>query len=142
MVRNLLLLKKCQQQSVNTNVNDIFTGIRLFDPSLESIQNFIKGVNEKVAELSEGQLNNAVEEDGLLLSLALVYDAAVLYTSALSALGLEEGSNITCEDDESWNFGSTVINYIRTVSVVIIICLPHSSSTGLTPSSGCKNLSS
>ncbi|KOB77222.1 Ionotropic glutamate receptor, partial [Operophtera brumata] len=89
--------------------------IRFFDPSLEAIQNFITSVNEKVVELSEGQIQNAIAENGLTLNLALVYDAVTLYTAALNAMGLEEGANVTCAQDDSWNFGSTVINYVRKV---------------------------
>lgn len=98
-----------------------FPGIRFFDPSLEAIQNFITSVNEKVKELSEGLIENAIAENGLTLDLALVYDAVTLYTSALNAMGLDEGANVTCEQDETWNFGSTVINYIRKVSMKQIV---------------------
>ncbi|XP_030025495.2 glutamate receptor ionotropic, kainate 3 isoform X3 [Manduca sexta] len=93
------------------------TGIRLFDPSLESIQTFITSLNEKVVELSEGQIENAIADDALTLDLALVYDAVILYTSAVNAMELEEGANVTCEDNESWEFGSSVINYIRTMEI-------------------------
>lgn len=97
-----------------------FSGIRFFDPSLESIQNFITSLNEKVVELSEGQIVNAITENGLTLDLALVYDAVILYTTALTAMGLEEGPKVTCEQDESWNFGSSIINYVRTVNTYLI----------------------
>lgn len=45
-----------------------------------------------------------------------MYDAVTIYGSALNALGLEEGANITCDQDDGWEFGSSIINYIRTVS--------------------------
>lgn len=93
------------------------TGIRMFDPTIESIQNFIKAVNEKVAELSENSIVEAIEENGLTLNLALLYDAVSLYTSAINLMGLEEGPNITCETKESWTYGSSIVNYIRTMEI-------------------------
>lgn len=84
---------------------------------MESIQNFITSLNEKVKELSEGGIENAISENGLTLELALVYDAVTLYSSALDAMGLEDGANVTCDQDESWNFGSTIVNVARTVSL-------------------------
>lgn len=92
-------------------------GIRFFDPELEDIQKFITSVNEKVKELSEEKIETAIEENGLTFGLALVYDSVMLYTSAIKAMGLDEGAaNITCDSDESWTFGSTLVNHIRTVS--------------------------
>ncbi|XP_023937960.2 glutamate receptor ionotropic, kainate 2-like [Bicyclus anynana] len=94
------------------------TGIRFFDPELEDIQNFITSLNAKVKELSEGQIENAVAENGLTLNLALVYDSVILYTAAINAMGLEEGAeNITCDSDDSWTFGSTLINHVRTMEI-------------------------
>ncbi|CAH2241761.1 jg16325 [Pararge aegeria aegeria] len=94
------------------------TGIRFFDPELEDIKTFMTSLNEKVKELSEGQIENAIEENGLTLSLALVHDSVILYTSAIKAMGLEEGAeNITCDSDESWTFGSTLINHVRTMEL-------------------------
>nr|XP_037875496.1 glutamate receptor ionotropic, kainate 2 isoform X2 [Bombyx mori] len=93
------------------------TGIRFFDPNLDSIQKFISDINEKVVELSEGQLEKAVTENGLTFDLALMYDAVTIYGSALNALGLEEGANITCDQDDGWEFGSSIINYIRTMEI-------------------------
>ncbi|CAH0720015.1 unnamed protein product, partial [Brenthis ino] len=93
------------------------TGIRLFDPQLEDIQNFITSLNEKVKELSEGQMENAIQENSLSLNLALVYDSVMLYTSAIKALDLEDSANFTCDSGETWPFGSTIINYIRTMEV-------------------------
>ncbi|XP_037969552.2 glutamate receptor ionotropic, kainate 3 isoform X1 [Plutella xylostella] len=93
------------------------TGVRLFDPSLEEIQTFVKAINEYVTELSEGQIENAVTEATLNLNLALTYDAVILYTAALTALGLEEGAAVSCTKDDSWSYGSSVINYIRTMEL-------------------------
>lgn len=93
-----------------------FSGIRMFDPSLEVIQNFITSLNAKVAELSENNIENAIEGNALTLDLALLYDAVTLFVSTLNTMGLEEGSNVTCDGAESWNYGSSIVNYIRTVS--------------------------
>ncbi|KAH9630498.1 hypothetical protein HF086_000711 [Spodoptera exigua] len=93
------------------------TGIRMFDPTLESIQNFIKSLNEKVAELSENNIENAIAENGLTLDLALVYDAVTLFASTLNALELQEGSNVTCDGHESWSYGSSIVNFARTMEV-------------------------
>ncbi|CAG9562718.1 unnamed protein product [Danaus chrysippus] len=90
------------------------TGIRFFDPELKEIQELIISINDKVKELSENQLTDVIEENGLSLNLALVYDSVMLYTSAIKAMGLEDGGNITCDSDETWNLGSTIINYVRT----------------------------
>lgn len=92
------------------------SGIRMFDPSLESIQNFITSLNEKVSELSDNNIENAIEENALTLDLALVYDAVTLFVSTLNTMELEEGSNVTCDGEESWTFGSSIVNYVRTVS--------------------------
>ncbi|CAH0586967.1 unnamed protein product [Chrysodeixis includens] len=93
------------------------TGIRLFDPSLDVIQNFVTSLNEKVAELTENNIEKAIEENGLTLNLALLYDAVTLFVSTLNAMGLEEGSNVTCDGVESWNYGSSIVNYIRTMEI-------------------------
>ncbi|CAK1555309.1 unnamed protein product [Leptosia nina] len=93
------------------------TGIRFFDPTMEDIQKFISAINEKAKELSENQIETAIEGNSLNFNLALVYDAVMLYTSAIKAMGLEEGGNITCESDETWSFGSSVVNYIRTMEL-------------------------
>ncbi|KPJ04254.1 Glutamate receptor, ionotropic kainate 2 [Papilio xuthus] len=93
------------------------TGVRFFDQSSENIQNFIKSLNEQVIDLSEGKIQNAVPESALSFNLALVYDAVSLYTTALKTIGLEEGANITCEDQETWNFGSSIINFVRTMEI-------------------------
>ncbi|KAL4716078.1 hypothetical protein ACJJTC_013855 [Scirpophaga incertulas] len=93
------------------------TGVRFFDPSLESIQTFIAALNEKVKELSDGQIEVAVAENGLTFELALIYDAVTLYTTALKLIGNEEGANITCEEEESWSLGSSVINHVRTIEI-------------------------
>ncbi|XP_034829301.1 glutamate receptor ionotropic, kainate 2-like [Maniola hyperantus] len=94
------------------------TGIRFFDPELENIQNFITSLNEQVKELSEGKIENAIQNTGLRFNLALVYDSVILYTSAIKAMGLEEGAeNVTCDSDESWTFGSTLINHVRTMEL-------------------------
>ncbi|KAJ0183282.1 hypothetical protein K1T71_001258 [Dendrolimus kikuchii] len=93
------------------------TGVRFFDPNVEPIQNFITSVNENIKQLSEGKLETAIEDNALTLALALIYDAVVMYTSALNEMGLEEGANITCDDNESWEYGSSVINYVRSMEV-------------------------
>ncbi|KPJ19820.1 Glutamate receptor, ionotropic kainate 2 [Papilio machaon] len=93
------------------------TGVRFFDQSSENIQNFIKSLNEQVTDLSEGKIENAVPESALSFNLALVYDAVSLYTTALKTIGLEEGSNITCEYQDTWNFGSSIINFVRTMEI-------------------------
>ncbi|CAG5028258.1 unnamed protein product [Parnassius apollo] len=92
-------------------------GIRFFDQNSKNIRNFIKALNEKVIELSEGKIESAVPEFGLTLSLALLYDSVILYTSAINTIGLNEGSNTTCESKENWNFGSSIINFIRTIEM-------------------------
>lgn len=84
---------------------------------MEDIQNFKAALNEKVKELSQGNIETAVEGETLNLNLALLYDAVILYTSAIKAMSLEDGGNITCEAGEAWNFGSSIINFIRTVSI-------------------------
>lgn len=89
----------------------------MFDPTLESIQNFISSLNKKVAELSDNNIENAIEENGLTLDLVLVYDAVTLFVATLNTMELEEGSNVTCDAEESWAFGSSIINYARTVSI-------------------------
>lgn len=90
--------------------------MRFFDPQMDEVVNLVTAINEKVTELSEGQIENAIDADHLLLKVALLYDSIMLYTSAISTLGLTDGSNITCDSEESWNYGSTIINHIRTVS--------------------------
>ncbi|XP_045498949.1 glutamate receptor ionotropic, kainate 2-like [Colias croceus] len=91
------------------------TGIRFFDPELDEIKQFTAAINDKVKELSEGQIETAIEGQTLNLNLALVYDAVMLYTSALKIMGLEEGGNVTCDASETWSFGSSIINFIRTM---------------------------
>ncbi|XP_050679068.1 glutamate receptor ionotropic, kainate 3-like isoform X2 [Leptidea sinapis] len=91
------------------------TGIRFFDPELEDIKNFVTSINDKVKELSENQIETAIDENGLYFNIALVYDAIILYTSAIKSMGLSEGANITCDDEESWNFGSSIVNHLRTM---------------------------
>lgn len=88
----------------------------MFDLTLEPILNFTKSLNEKVAELSENKIENAIAENGLTLDLALVYDAVTLFVATLNTMELEEGSNVTCDAEESWAFGSSIVNYARTVS--------------------------
>lgn len=92
----------------------------MFDPNDETIQDFIKSVNEKISELSEGNISEAINENSLTLDLALVYDSVMLYTSALNLMALEEGANMTCDAEESWSFGSSIVNYVRTVSNINI----------------------
>lgn len=96
----------------------ILTGIRFFDPEMDDIQKFIAEINNNVKELTEGNIETAIKGNSLNLNWALLYDAVILYTSAIKAMGLEEGGNITCEAGEAWNFGSSIINFIRTVSVI------------------------
>ncbi|VVD05444.1 unnamed protein product [Leptidea sinapis] len=91
------------------------TGIRFFDPELEDIKKFVTSINDKVKELSENQIETAIDENGLYFNIALVYDAIILYTSAIKSMGLSEGANITCDDEESWNFGSSIVNHLRTM---------------------------
>lgn len=93
------------------------TGIRFFDPKLEDVQTFINSLNENVKELSEGQNVEPIEETGLTFNLALVYDSVMIFTAAIKALNLEEGAKFTCDSDETWPLGSTIINYIRTMTV-------------------------
>ncbi|XP_026489807.2 glutamate receptor ionotropic, kainate 2-like [Vanessa tameamea] len=93
------------------------TGIRFFDPNLKDIENFVSALNEKVKELSEGQIENDIQQSDLNFKLALVYDSVILYTSAINAMGLEEGANFTCDSGETWAFGSTIINHLRTMEV-------------------------
>lgn len=93
-----------------------FLGIRFFDQSSTDVQNIIKEVNQKISELSEGNIEEAISDRGLGFNLALMYDAVLLYTSALNAIGIEKSANITCENKETWNFGSSVVNFVRTVS--------------------------
>ncbi|XP_068617321.1 glutamate receptor ionotropic, kainate 2-like [Battus philenor] len=93
------------------------TGIRFFDKNSENIQSFVNSVNEKVIELSEGTITEAIAEFGLSIHVALIYDSVFLYTTALNTMGLEEGSNVTCEDGDSWNLGSSIINFVRTMEV-------------------------
>ncbi|CAH2982565.1 unnamed protein product [Chilo suppressalis] len=93
------------------------TGLRFFDPSLESIQNFITSLNAKVSELSEEQIENAVGENALTLDLALISDAVTVYTTALNLLGITDGANVTCDQDESWDFGSSIINFAKTIEI-------------------------
>ncbi|CAH2047181.1 unnamed protein product, partial [Iphiclides podalirius] len=93
------------------------TGIRFFDQNSETIKNIVKALNEKISELSEGNIENAIPEFGLSFNLALIYDSILLYTSALNAIGIEESANITCENKETWNFGSSIINYVRTMDI-------------------------
>lgn len=89
----------------------------MFDPTLDSIKNFIKSLNEKVAELSDNNIENAIAENGLTVDLALVYDAVTLFVSTLNAMKLEEGSNVTCDGGGSWSYGSSIVNFARTVSI-------------------------
>ncbi|XP_059057484.1 glutamate receptor ionotropic, kainate 3-like isoform X2 [Achroia grisella] len=93
------------------------TGIRFFDPMLEDIQNYIVSLNGKVEELSDGQITNAIVDNAITLDLALLYDAVILYTTALNAMRLEEAANVTCESGESWNVGSSIINYIKAIEI-------------------------
>ncbi|XP_072932711.1 glutamate receptor ionotropic, kainate 3-like isoform X2 [Epargyreus clarus] len=93
------------------------TGVRFFDPSLDIIQEFIAAVNEQVLELSNKQTENAISENGLPLNLALMYDSVMLYTSAIDAMGLTEGGDINCDHQNSWEFGSSIINYVRTIEI-------------------------
>ncbi|XP_063534435.1 glutamate receptor ionotropic, kainate 2-like isoform X1 [Cydia strobilella] len=93
------------------------TGIRFFDPSVEAIQNYVKSINAKVAELSEDQIPEAVTENGLTLSLALMYDAVMLYVAAVKAMALEDGSSVTCESGTGWAFGSTLLNNLKTMEI-------------------------
>ncbi|KAJ8723326.1 hypothetical protein PYW08_003238 [Mythimna loreyi] len=93
------------------------TGIRMFDPTLEPIQEFIESLNKKVAELSDNNIETAIAENGLTLDLVLVYDAVTLFASTLTTMELEEGSNVTCDDAESWLYGSSIVNYARTMEV-------------------------
>lgn len=94
----------------------LFTGVRFFDPSLESIKTFIEALNAQVFELSEEQIENAVTENGLTLDLALIYDSVTLYTTALNIIGIEAGAEVTCEEDVAWSMGSSIVNFVRTVS--------------------------
>ncbi|XP_022115207.2 glutamate receptor ionotropic, kainate 2 [Pieris rapae] len=93
------------------------TGIRFFDPEMEDIKNFIAELNNNVKELTQGSIDTAIKGNSLNLNLALLYDAVMLYTSAIKAMSLEEGGNITCDAGEAWNFGSSIINFIRTVEL-------------------------
>ncbi|XP_075975529.1 glutamate receptor ionotropic, kainate 2-like [Anticarsia gemmatalis] len=92
-------------------------GIRMFDSSTEDIQNFITAVNEEVNTLSEGNIETAIEENGLTLDLALLHDAVMLYASAINLMALEEGANVTCDSGDSWGFGSSIVNYVRTIEI-------------------------
>lgn len=85
--------------------------------SLESIQTYIKSINEKVAELTKEQIEDALAENGLTLNLALIYDAVTIYVAGIRATVLEDGSNVTCDDNMSWNYGSSLLNNIKTVSI-------------------------
>ncbi|XP_053605086.1 uncharacterized protein LOC128672163 [Plodia interpunctella] len=93
------------------------TGIRFFDPSTDDIQTFIKLANEKVAELTEGQVTNAIVDNALTLDIALLHDAVILFTAAVDALGIEEGANVTCDTDDSWNFGSSIVNMMKSLEI-------------------------
>ncbi|XP_041979927.1 glutamate receptor ionotropic, kainate 3-like isoform X2 [Aricia agestis] len=90
------------------------TAIRLFDHNLEDIKKFIAAVNEKVKEFDE-TVEEAIPENGLTLDVALLYDAVMLYTAAIKAMGLTEGASVKCDDGTSWNLGSTITNYVRTM---------------------------
>lgn len=81
------------------------------------MQTFVKSLNEHVLELSEGQIETAVAEDGLRFNMALAHDAIVLYGTAVMALGLEEGAKVSCDQQETWGLGSTIINYARAVRI-------------------------
>lgn len=91
-------------------------GVRFFDPSLEKVQKFISDVNEQLLQMSNGQTENAISEEGLTMRVALVYDAVMSYTLALNSLGIAEGANVTCDLTDSWSFGSAVLNLVRNVS--------------------------
>lgn len=95
----------------------MISGVRFFDPTLEDVTNFVTAVNEKVNELSEGQIENALNAEQLLLKNVLLYDAVILYVTAILTLNLADGSNVSCDQEDSWSYGSTIINYIRTVSI-------------------------
>lgn len=90
--------------------------MRLFDPSLESIKTLIESINALVMELSEEKIEDAIAENGLTLDLALIYDSVMLYTTALNVVGIEDAAEVSCEQDESWSMGSSIINFARTVS--------------------------
>lgn len=91
-------------------------GVRFFDPSLKEVQKFISDVNAQLLELSEGQTENTIPENGLTMRVALIYDAVMSYTSALNNLGIVEGANVTCDSAGNWNFGSAILNVVRNVS--------------------------
>lgn len=90
-------------------------GIRFFDPSLEKVQKFISDVNEQLLQLSNGQTENAIPEQGLTTRVALIYDAVMVYTLALNILGIENGANATCDTIDHWSFGSAILNVVRNV---------------------------
>lgn len=59
------------------------------------------------------------QEGGLRTELALIHDAVRLMAKALRHAGifhLTEEPNVSCNSTESWKHGSSVLNYLRTVS--------------------------
>ncbi|XP_013190560.2 glutamate receptor ionotropic, kainate 2-like [Amyelois transitella] len=93
------------------------TGVRFFDLSTEEIQSFIKVVNGKVSDISDGKIKNAINDNGLPLEIALLYDSVILFAAAVDAMGIEEGANVTCDADDSWNYGSTVVNMMKSLEI-------------------------
>ena len=54
---------------------------------------------------------------------ALMYDSALLFATALSELDRSqevETTLLTCDSEQTWQHGNSLINYMKLVSVVMI----------------------
>ncbi|XP_065092480.1 glutamate receptor ionotropic, kainate 2 isoform X2 [Ochlerotatus camptorhynchus] len=98
------------------------TGIRLLDPEEDKIHQVTEFLNasqiSKTLELKEG-LNPAT----MRVETALMYDAVLLFAEALRHLiGIDpphplETMSLKCDDDDTWNNGYSIINYMKTSTI-------------------------
>lgn len=99
-----------------------FTGIRLFAPNDEYIIEGAELFEQKFAHKGK-RLPPGLTAEFMRTETALMFDAVLLFNEAIQQLNFTRRLrtvSLNCEDDETWKYGYSIINFMKTVNIFSI----------------------
>uniref|UniRef100_A0A6G1S9T4 Glutamate receptor, ionotropic kainate 2 n=1 Tax=Aceria tosichella TaxID=561515 RepID=A0A6G1S9T4_9ACAR len=98
------------------------TGLQMIDRQSKRLEKLLADLNRSVQMIDPGYkyLKNYTSAD-ILVQTALIYDAVNLLASGMHELDSVQSisaQSLTCDDSgETWQYGSSIINYMRSISL-------------------------
>lgn len=95
------------------------TGIRLIDPEDEIMKQFTEFFKTQ-QEAKEQEMPVGLTAEFMRSETALMFDAVLLFNEAIQQLNFTKRlktASLQCDDNETWNYGYSIINFMKTVNI-------------------------